>query len=136
MVAMNAIDLFSGCGGLTLGLKMAGFSVKAAIEIDKLAVETYRVNNPEVVVLNVDIRSVDVQHFMEHLQIVPGEIDLVAGCPPCRGFSSIRTLNGKRKVEDNRNNLLFDYLRFVRELRPKSIMFENVPGLMKEPIFS
>lgn len=136
MVAVTAIDLFSGCGGLTLGLKMAGFSVKAAIEIDKLAVETYRVNHPEVVVLNVDIRTVDVQHFMENLQIVPGEIDLVAGCPPCQGFSSIRTLNGRRKVDDTRNYLLFDYLRFVRELKPKSIMFENVPGLLKAPIFS
>jgi len=135
-VAMTAIDLFSGCGGLTLGLKMAGFSVKAAIEIDKLAVETYRANHPEVVVLNSDIRTVDANDFMLRLQIVPGAIDLVAGCPPCQGFSSIRTLNGNRRVDDQRNNLLFDYLRFVRELKPKSIMFENVPGLINEPIFS
>ena len=105
-----AIDLFSGCGGLTLGLKQAGFEVVGAIDVDPLAVETYESNHQEV-----NIRK--------------GELDLLAGCPPCQGFSSIRTLNGGKSIEDPRNDLIWEFLRFVRGLKPKAIMLENVPGL-------
>src|SRR6266850_1908935 len=128
---LMAIDLFSGCGGLTLGLKLAGFRVAAAVEMSKLAVETYRENHPEVLVWQKDIRSVRASEIMCQISLKPGELDLLAGCPPCQGFSSLRTLNGGRRVLDPRNDLILQFLRFVRVLKPKAVMMENVPGLIR-----
>lgn len=124
-----AVDLFSGCGGLTLGLKQAGFRVLGAVDVDALSVETYRVNHPDVKVWQHDIRSLPVSQLRRAFGLVTGQLDLLAGCPPCQGFSTMRTLNGKRKIEDCRNDLVFEYLRYVKELQPKAIMMENVPGL-------
>lgn len=125
----TAIDLFSGCGGLTLGLKQAGFKVIGAVEIDTLAAETYKENHPEVKIWEKDIRKLSGSQILRGLKIKKGELDLLAGCPPCQGFSSMRTLNGKKKIRDERNDLVFDYLRFVKSLLPKTVMMENVPGL-------
>lgn len=127
-----AFDLFSGCGGLTLGLKQAGLKVIGAVEIDPLAVETYEANHEDVVVWDTDIRKLSVPDVKERLGMNEGELDLLAGCPPCQGFSSMRTLNGSKKVADLRNDLVFEFLRFVEELRPKAVMMENVPGLMQD----
>lgn len=124
-----AIDLFAGCGGLTLGLKKAGFRVVAAIDIDPLSVETYKANHKEIEVWQKDIRTLTVSNIKRKLRLLKCDLDLLAGCPPCQGFSSVRTLNGSRKVSDPRNDLVFEFLRFVKELKPKAIMMENVPGL-------
>lgn len=126
---LTAFDLFSGCGGLTLGLRQAGFKVIGAADIDALAVETYRANHNHVKVWETDVQSLSVSEVKTRLKLKRGELDLLAGCPPCEGFSSMRTLNGARQIEDPRNNLVFEFLRFVRELLPKAIMMENVPGL-------
>jgi DNA (cytosine-5)-methyltransferase 1 len=123
-----AIDLFSGCGGLTLGLKQAGFKIIGAIENDTLAVETYRKNHPEVEVWPVKIERVSAKSMMKRLKLKRGDLDLLAGCPPCQGFSTMTSLNGKRRMHDNRNNLVFHFLRFVKKLKPKAVMMENVPG--------
>ncbi|MGH9325737.1 MAG: DNA cytosine methyltransferase [Terriglobia bacterium] len=125
----TAIDLFSGCGGLTLGLKLAGFDVLAAIENDLLAVETYQANHPEVLVCAEDIRRVKAAFLRKRLELKVGELDLLAGCPPCQGFSALRTRNGARQKRDKRNRLITSMLRFARAFRPKAIMMENVPGL-------
>lgn len=125
----TAIDLFSGCGGLTLGLKLAGFKVLAAIEKDELAVDTYRANHPSVRVLHDDIRAVEAEPLRKKLKLEPGELDLLAGCPPCQGFSGLRTRNGAAQKRDHRNGLIREMLRFTRAFRPKAIMMENVPGL-------
>lgn len=130
-----AIDLFCGCGGLTLGLKEAGFRVVGAVELDWLAAKTYRANHPEVHLWVRDIRDLTPQEVMETLQLAVGQVDLLAGCPPCQGFSHLRTLNRSRPVEDERNNLLFDFLRYVRGLRPRFVMMENVPGLIHDERF-
>lgn len=127
-----ALDLFSGCGGLTLGLKRAGFRVVGAIEIDPLAVETYKVNHKRVALWSQDIHTVSVASVMRRLKLRRGELDLLAGCPPCQGFSTMTTLNGGAKRRDARKNLVFEFTRFVRGLRPKAIMMENVPGLAKD----
>lgn len=125
----TAIDLFSGCGGLTLGLKQAGFDVIGAVEIDPLAVETYVKNHSAVHVWERDIRKLRGAEILRTLKIKKGQLDLLAGCPPCQGFSALRTRNGKKRVRDERNNLVFDYLRLVKDLRPKAVMMENVPAL-------
>ncbi len=127
----KAIDLFSGCGGLTLGLKQAGFRVIGAVEISTLAVDTYKANHKRVHVWQKDIRKLSVAEVRRKLDLKPGQLDLLAGCPPCQGFSSITTLNGNKKLRDDRNDLVFEFMRFVRGLLPKAIMLENVPGLAK-----
>lgn len=126
---LTAIDLFSGCGGLSEGLRQADFDVIGAIEIDKLAASTYQLNHPHVRLWAEDIRKVTISEVRKVLSLRPGELDLLAGCPPCQGFSSIRTLNGSADVRDRRNALTDEFLRFVKGLRPKVIMLENVPGL-------
>jgi len=127
----KAIDLFSGCGGLTLGLRRAGFRVVGAVEFERLAAQTYRANHPGVHLWETDIRKLSARQVAKRLRLKRGDLDLLAGCPPCQGFSCMRSLNGKRRVRDKRNDLMFEFLRFVRELRPKAVMLENVPGLAK-----
>ena len=129
--SFTAIDLFSGCGGLTQGLREAGFSVGAAVEIDPLAAETYIANHPNVNVLNTDIREVSAQELMKASGIGKGGLDLLAGCPPCQGFSRIRLSNRKDRMSDPRNRLIDEVLRLVIEMRPKVIMLENVPNLSR-----
>jgi len=82
----KAIDLFCGCGGLTLGLKKAGFHVIGAVDNDNLAVKTYKANHPEVHVWWRDIKTLTVGWVKRKLQLKKGELDLLAGCPPCQGF--------------------------------------------------
>lgn len=126
-----AIDLFSGCGGLTLGLKQARFRVVGAVDNDSLAVKTYRANHRRVKVWHRDIRELQPTEVMSQLGLNPGDLDLLAGCPPCQGFSAMRTLNRSRRVRDPRNDLLFEYLRFTEAIKPRAVMLENVPGLLK-----
>ena len=132
----TALDLFSGCGGLTLGLKQGGFKVLGAVDNDPLSVETYRANHSDVSVWNIDIRELDPTHVQTSLGLKVGDLDLLAGCPPCQGFSKIRTLNGALSVDDPRNDLLLEVLRFVNVLRPKAVMIENVPGLADDERFA
>jgi DNA (cytosine-5)-methyltransferase 1 len=136
MRELTAIDLFSGCGGLTLGLKEAGFRVLAAIEIEKTAFETYKKNHREVLVKKRDIRRIPAYELMNELNIGRGQLDLLAGCPPCQGFSVLRTKNGARSTEDKRNDLVYEMSRFVRVFRPKTVMMENVPKLYDHPSFA
>jgi DNA (cytosine-5)-methyltransferase 1 len=121
---------------MTLGLKRAGFGVVGAVEIDPLAVETYRANHPEVAVWKKDIRAVPVSEVRRQLGLDLGELDLLAACPPCQGFSRMRRLNRTQAVADDRNDLILDVVRFVRCLRPKAVMFENVPGLEHDERFA
>lgn len=132
---LRALDLFSGCGGLTEGLKEAGFDVLGAIEIDPIAGETYHLNHPEVHVWKADIKTVKGTAVRRKLKLRKGSLDLLAGCPPCQGFSSMRTLNGNKTVDDPQNSLLMEFLRFVEELRPKAVMMENVPALAEDNRF-
>jgi DNA (cytosine-5)-methyltransferase 1 len=131
----RAIDLFAGCGGLTLGLKQAGFSVVAAVEIAPAAADIYRKNHGEVDLKVSDIRKISAAGMMKQLQLKPGELDLLAGCPPCQGFSTLRTRNGANRNRDKRNNLVGEMLRFARAFRPKAIMMENVPRLIHHKPF-
>ncbi len=129
----TAIDLFSGCGGLSEGMRQAGFDVKGALELNSDAVAAYKLNHPETTVVEKDIRKVKITDFKKLLDGQP--LHLLAGCPPCQGFSTMRTLNKKEPVEDERNNLINEFLRFVKGLKPLTIMMENVPGLKDYALF-
>jgi DNA (cytosine-5)-methyltransferase 1 len=133
MTKYLAIDLFSGCGGLSEGLRSAGFDVVAAFDNEPASIAAYRLNHPETTVFEGDIREVDTAEIKKLLK---GErLHFLAGCPPCQGFSSMRRLNKKPSKRDPRNNLVLEYLRFVWELKPLTIMMENVPGLVNYTLF-
>lgn len=124
----TAIDLFAGCGGLTSGLSAAGFRVVAAVEKDEDAADTYAANHPKVRLYREDIRNVSPSKLRRDLGFSKDEApDLIAGCPPCQGFTRLTESNGRR---DPRNRLVRDFLRFVTVLRPRACMMENVPGLL------
>ncbi|NKI23242.1 DNA cytosine methyltransferase [Paenibacillus dendritiformis] len=132
-MSFTAIDLFAGCGGLTQGLKQAGVNVVSAIEINKNAAKAYKMNHPETCLLEEDIRNISIEDILS--SIPEKNITLVAGCPPCQGFSSVRTRNRGNIVEDERNTLILDFLRIVEGLRPKFVMMENVPGIINYHYF-
>lgn len=128
-----SIDIFSGCGGLTEGMHQANFKTKVAFEIDEIASKAYRLNHPQTTVITKDIRKVSIAEIKRKLN--GKTIHLLAGCPPCQGFSSIRRLNRVTPVDDDRNNLIMEYVRLVKALKPYTIMMENVPGLVEYDLF-
>jgi DNA (cytosine-5)-methyltransferase 1 len=135
-VNYTAIDLFSGCGGLSLGLKYAGFTVLAAVEIDSKARETYALNHPEVPLVGTDIRKVSGAQLLRSCNLKRGQLDLLAGCPPCQGFSTLRARNGHAAAPDARNDLIDEFARLAITLRPKMVMMENVPALARYEKFT
>lgn len=132
----TAVDLFCGCGGLTVGLKRAGFQILGAVDIDPLSVETYKANHRDVRVWEADIRDLEPSEPAAALGLGKRRLDLLAGCPPCQGFSTMRTLNGALLIEDPRNDLLLEFQRFVEALHPRAVMMENVPGLADDERFA
>lgn len=132
MKRYTAVDLFCGAGGLTVGLNDAGFDVLAGVELNAVAAETYSLNHPEHKLYKQDICEISPETMLADLGLKKGELDLLAGCPPCQGFSTHRTRNKGVSVEDERNDLVFEFVRFVEGMLPKTIMMENVPGLYKD----
>ena len=126
----TAIDLFCGGGGLTLGLKKAGFQVVAGVEINSKVAKTYNTNHKEVKLFEKDIREITGNEILEQAGVK--DIDLIAGCPPCQSFSS---LTYKYKREDPRDGLAIEMARIIEEIKPKMIMMENVPGIRKKQVF-
>ena len=123
----RAIDVFAGGGGLTVGLKRAGFDVVAAIESEKHAYATYKANHPEVHALKQDVSTVCGKDLLD--LIGEQKIELLAGCPPCQGFTS---LTAKYRRDDRRNVLVLEMARLAEELQPTAIMMENVPRLARK----
>lgn len=120
------IDLFAGAGGLSCGLQQAGFHSVLANEMVEQFAHTYQVNHPDTKVVVGDVRNVD-EKELHNLVAQYGEIDLIAGGPPCQGFSVNAPV---RSLDDPRNHLFKEYLRIVEEIRPKAVLIENVPGIV------
>ena len=122
MQTYSFIDLFSGAGGLLRGFMDEGFDPVFSVEIWQPAVETHNKNYPNVELKNQDIRTIS----DDELTSYKGKIDVIVGGPPCQGFSTI----GKRLVKDPRNELVFEFIRFVNVIRPRVFLMENVRGLL------
>jgi len=131
----GALDLFAGCGGLTFGLIAAGFNVLGAVEEDSVAAAAYGYNFPGVPISVSDIEAIDPRKYRRQLGLAVGELALLAGCPPCQGFSSLRTRNGSRRIRDKRNHLVLQMIRFAAEFQPKVVLMENVPGVLRTKTF-
>ena len=122
-----AIDVFSGAGGLSIGVERAGFRIILANEIEKDFADTYALNHPEAKMLNSDIHEISFRDEIDLMGFNSGEIDLFCGGPPCQGFSTV----GSKNRQDKRNSLFYEFLRGVSELEPKFVLFENVSGFKK-----
>jgi len=125
--APTLISTFAGCGGSSLGYSMAGFRELLAVEWDNNAVETFRLNFPDVPVYHGDIAKLSVEQCLEMTGLQPGELELFDGSPPCQGFSTA----GKREFTDDRNQLFREFVRLLRGLQPKVFVMENVSGMVK-----
>ncbi len=130
----EAVDLFSGCGGLSCGLTQAGFKIKAAVEIEESVAKTYSAY-PPLAKVNVlsgnekgDICKLSGERILSAAGIDRNDIYLFAGCPPCQNFSR-KNPNNKKKSVDTRKKLLFEFLRVIEEITPPFILMENVSGI-------
>jgi DNA (cytosine-5)-methyltransferase 1 len=119
-IKMKVISLFSGCGGLDLGFEKAGFEIPIANEYDKKIWETFEANHPETKLIRGDIRNVSEEEF-------PDDVDGIIGGPPCQSWSEAGALRG---IEDARGQLFYDYIRILREKKPKFFLAENVSGML------
>lgn len=121
---MTSLDLFAGAGGLTLGLKKAGIKAIGAVEIDRFAAETFRYNFPEIPLYERDIHSFS----NEEIESLFKGVDIIDGGPPCQGFSVAGPT--QYGIIDKRNTLIMEFFRFVKVLRPKYCILENVKGIL------
>ena len=121
---MNVISLFSGCGGLDLGFERAGFKVPVANEFDPTIFETFKVNHPHTHLIEGDVRQVTKEDISPYIS---GEVDGIIGGPPCQSWSEAGALRG---IEDARGQLFFDYIRILKEFKPKFFLAENVSGML------
>lgn len=123
---LTVISIFAGCGGSSLGYKWAGFKELLAIDFDKNAVETFKLNF-DCPVWQRDIKEVTGKEIMDFTGLKKGELSILDGSSPCQGFSTA----GKRKVNDNRNSLFLEFVRLIKDLQPKVFVMENVSGMVK-----
>lgn len=128
---MDSISLFSGAGGLDIGVRQAGFDIRACVELDPNACETLRAavrrENLNTIVYEGDIRALDPMTILAATGRRSGELDLLFGGPPCQAFS----VCGKQKaLEDERGMLLFQMIRYTEAFRPKAVLMEQVKGLL------
>lgn len=128
---LTAISLFSGAGGMDIGVQQAGFTILSCLELDKNCCETLRENisreGRKTVVYEGDIKAVTPEQLLDDLGYNPGEVDLLFGGPPCQAFSQI----GKQQsLLDERGLLLFQMVRYARVIQPRAIMIEQVKGLL------
>jgi DNA (cytosine-5)-methyltransferase 1 len=128
---MKYISLFSGGMGLDLGLEKANFQCAVCVENDSDAVKTIRHNRPDIHVFHESIVNVSGADLLKASQFESDELDLVVGGPPCQAFS---VFGNRLGIEDARGQLLFEFLRIIKETNPKTFLMENVRGLLSMSI--
>ncbi len=121
---MKIIDLFAGCGGLSLGFIKDGHMVLKALEYDAAIAKTYRLNHPEVEVIVDDIKNVDTSNIFKQ-----GDAEIIIGGPPCQGFSMAGARIRGGFIDDPRNYLFKHYFNIVKAVKPKAFIIENVKGI-------
>lgn len=121
---MNVISLFSGCGGLDLGFEREGFNIPVTNEFDKIIWATFKANHPKTKLIEGDVRKVTKEDIAQYID---GEVDGIIGGPPCQSWSEAGALRG---IEDERGQLFFDYIRILKEFKPKFFLAENVSGML------
>jgi DNA (cytosine-5)-methyltransferase 1 len=121
----TVMELFAGAGGLLSGLEMAGFKTVVANEVHHDPCKTLRHNFPGLPVIEGSIRQIEASALLDAAGLRKGEIDLIAGGPPCQGFSTA----GLKDRADPRNTLIGDYIRIVKDVQPRAFLLENVTGL-------
>lgn len=120
----TVLDLFCGCGGISLGFQLAGFDIIGGVDNNEYATKTFAHNFRKATVLCTDITSITNEQIIDKYR----NVDIIVGGPPCQGFSSAN--RWQKESDDPRNKLFFEYLRFVKVLNPKVVMIENVRGLL------
>ncbi len=123
--ASLAIDLFCGCGGISEGLRLAGYDVRAGLDVEKKYIGTFRHNFPQATTMTADILSVRPAAMANVVSIEPEELGILVGGPPCQGFSK-NVPRKYRYLEDPKNQLVRSYLDYVEFFRPEIVLMENV----------
>jgi DNA (cytosine-5)-methyltransferase 1 len=118
------VDLFAGAGGISEGFRQAGWPSHRRVGHRPRRLCTYRCNFPEATPLWGDIRAAELSARLVELA---GQVDVVAGGPPCQGFSQVR--NHARLIDDPKNSLYREFVKLVATLEPKAFVMENVPGM-------
>lgn len=124
MKKYNVLDLFCGAGGLSLGFKLAGFDIVGGVEWDSAAMETHKKNFKSKFEFCGDIKDISDKEIKEKLS----DVDIIIGGPPCQGFSSANRHD--KEENDPRNKLFFEYIRFIRIIKPKVFVIENVKEIL------
>lgn len=123
-MSLNVLDLFSGCGGLSLGFKLAGFKIKGAIDHDVDSIETFKRNFGKGKFFVKDINEVDKKFIKKNYK----NVDVIIGGPPCQGFSNANRWH--KNYSDPRNLLFLKFIEFVKIIKPKMVLIENVSGIL------
>lgn len=123
---LPVVSLFSGAGGLDKGLELAGFDVVYATDLHPQNCETLRFNFPRSIVVPETIQHLDGKTILNSIHRQRRDVALVAGGPPCQSFS---ILGNRGSVQDPRGQLIYDYIRVVKEIQPEAFLFENVKGI-------
>lgn len=126
----TVISLYSGAGGLDIGFRQAGFDVTVALDFDHDSCETLRTNFEASSVIEGDITKVSTEEILQTGNLSVGEADVLIGGPPCQPFSKSAFWNGSKGLDDPRAVTLAEYVRVLREAKPKAFLLENVFGLM------
>lgn len=121
----KAIDLFCGCGGISEGLRMAGFDVIAGLDVDRKYIATFQHNFPDALSITESITEITPQELAERVKIEPGELEVLVGGPPCQGFSK-NVPRRHRYLEDPKNLLVKSFLDYAEFLKPRLLLMENV----------
>jgi DNA (cytosine-5)-methyltransferase 1 len=122
---LTAIDLFCGCGGISVGLRSAGFEVLAGVDINKKYISSFTKNFPKSLTVTDDINKIPPSKFLDMIGLGKGDLTLLAGGPPCQGFSK-NVPRKYRYLEDDRNQLIRTYLDYCEYMQPAMILMENV----------